>query len=163
MILSIATAKPSIKQINTKLIKPAPPLMNCSLRTCVKLLSAGAASSCTNIVVAAIVVKFDTTDEVVAFAFTVFALNTNNPAKARIENNFFIFSNLEFRLVNVLKIKKNSNNKSKIKCREEGIRTLDTLLVYTHFPGVRLRPLGHLSSLALKVAQITKKILVEEI
>ncbi len=29
--------------------------------------------------------------------------------------------------------------------REEGIRTLDTLLRYTHFPGVRLRPLGHLS------------------
>ena len=32
-------------------------------------------------------------------------------------------------------------------CREEGIRTLDTL-PYTHFPGVRLRPLGHLSSFA---------------
>src|SRR5690554_2290423 len=31
--------------------------------------------------------------------------------------------------------------------REEGIRTLDTLLAYTHFPGVRLRPLGHLSIL----------------
>ncbi len=30
-------------------------------------------------------------------------------------------------------------------CREEGIRTLDTLVAYTHFPGVRLRPLGHLS------------------
>jgi hypothetical protein len=28
---------------------------------------------------------------------------------------------------------------------ERGIRTLDTLLRYTHFPGVRLRPLGHLS------------------
>ena len=27
---------------------------------------------------------------------------------------------------------------------ERGIRTLDTL-PYTHFPGVRLRPLGHLS------------------
>ncbi len=26
-----------------------------------------------------------------------------------------------------------------------GIRTLDTLLAYTHFPGVRLQPLGHLS------------------
>ena len=35
--------------------------------------------------------------------------------------------------------------KSKKCCREEGIRTLDTLLAYTHFPGVRLRPLGHLS------------------
>ena len=27
-----------------------------------------------------------------------------------------------------------------------GIRTHDTLLTYTHFPGVRLRPLGHLSA-----------------
>ena len=33
----------------------------------------------------------------------------------------------------------------KFRCREEGIRTLDTLLAYTRFPGVRLRPLGHLS------------------
>ena len=33
--------------------------------------------------------------------------------------------------------------------REEGIRTLDTLLAYTHFPGVRLRPLGHLSRYTL--------------
>src|SRR5690606_3933210 len=29
---------------------------------------------------------------------------------------------------------------------EGGIRTLDTLLTYTHFPGVRLQPLGHLSA-----------------
>ncbi len=28
---------------------------------------------------------------------------------------------------------------------EGGIRTLDTLLTYTHFPGVLLQPLGHLS------------------
>ena len=28
---------------------------------------------------------------------------------------------------------------------ERGIRTLDTLLTYTHFPGVLLKPLGHLS------------------
>ena len=28
---------------------------------------------------------------------------------------------------------------------EGGIRTLDTLLTYTHFPGVLLKPLGHLS------------------
>ena len=28
-----------------------------------------------------------------------------------------------------------------------GIRTLDTLLTYTHFPGERLRPLGHRSAL----------------
>ncbi len=30
---------------------------------------------------------------------------------------------------------------------ERGIRTLDTLFTYTHFPGVRLQPLGHLSGL----------------
>jgi hypothetical protein len=30
--------------------------------------------------------------------------------------------------------------------REEGIRTLDTL-PYTHFPGVLLQPLGHLSKI----------------
>ncbi len=30
---------------------------------------------------------------------------------------------------------------------ERGIRTLDTL-PYTHFPGVRLQPLGHLSNRA---------------
>ena len=30
-------------------------------------------------------------------------------------------------------------------CREEGIRTLDTLLTHTRFPSVRLKPLGHLS------------------
>lgn len=29
---------------------------------------------------------------------------------------------------------------------ERGIRTLDTLLTYTRFPGVLLQPLGHLSS-----------------
>ena len=29
---------------------------------------------------------------------------------------------------------------------EGGIRTLGTLLTYTHFPGVLLRPLGHLST-----------------
>jgi len=28
---------------------------------------------------------------------------------------------------------------------EGGIRTLDTLLAYTHFPGVLLQPLGHLT------------------
>jgi hypothetical protein len=31
---------------------------------------------------------------------------------------------------------------------ERGVRTLDTL-PYTHFPGVRLRPLGHLSGIAV--------------
>src|SRR6266481_3347425 len=28
---------------------------------------------------------------------------------------------------------------------EEGIRTLGTFMAYTHFPGVLLKPLGHLS------------------
>ena len=32
-----------------------------------------------------------------------------------------------------------------IGCREEGIRTLDTLLAYTRFPSGLLQPLGHLS------------------
>lgn len=48
--------------------------------------------------------------------------------------------------------------KQRIKCMtglesggEEGIRTLDTLLTYTHFPGVLLQPLGHLSGKARKV------------
>src|SRR5205085_1578235 len=31
-----------------------------------------------------------------------------------------------------------------------GIRTLDTLLAYTHFPGERLRPLGHRSAISLE-------------
>jgi hypothetical protein len=39
--------------------------------------------------------------------------------------------------------------------REEGIRTLDTFLTYTHFPGVRLRPLGHLSNLAANIEKNT--------
>ncbi len=34
---------------------------------------------------------------------------------------------------------------------ERGIRTLDTGLPYTHFPGVLLQPLGHLSGRARKV------------
>lgn len=33
---------------------------------------------------------------------------------------------------------------------ETGIRTLDTLLTYTHFPGALLKPLGHLSGFALQ-------------
>ena len=32
-------------------------------------------------------------------------------------------------------------------CGESGIRTRGTLLEYTHFPGVLLKPLGHLSLL----------------
>ena len=38
---------------------------------------------------------------------------------------------------------------------EGGIRTLDTRLAYTHFPGVLLRPLGHFSGkLAAKVISV---------
>jgi hypothetical protein len=33
------------------------------------------------------------------------------------------------------------------KCGEPGIRTLEALLELTHFPGVRLRPLGQLSGI----------------
>ena len=44
------------------------------------------------------------------------------------------------------------NNKTKraaitdSSCGEPGIRTLEALLELTHFPGVRLRPLGQLSN-----------------
>ena|GEM_PF-5615847 len=37
-----------------------------------------------------------------------------------------------------------------LKGGETGIRTPDTLLAYTHFPGVLLKPLGHLSLHFLK-------------
>lgn len=35
-------------------------------------------------------------------------------------------------------------------CGESGIRTHDTLLGYTHFPGAHLQPLGHFSLFADK-------------
>ena len=38
-------------------------------------------------------------------------------------------------------------------CGEGGIRTLDTLLAYTHFPGVLFRPLRHLSG-ELRIAKV---------
>ncbi len=38
---------------------------------------------------------------------------------------------------------------------ENGIRTHDTLLAYTHFPGVRLRPLGHLSVIGSNLHSLT--------
>ena len=37
---------------------------------------------------------------------------------------------------------------------EGGIRTLDRLLTYTHFPGVLLKPLGHLSETLLAAATL---------
>jgi hypothetical protein len=40
-------------------------------------------------------------------------------------------------------------------CGEGGIRTLDTLLKYTHFPGVLFRPLRHLSvNIVVKVGRL---------
>jgi hypothetical protein len=39
---------------------------------------------------------------------------------------------------------------------EGGIRTLDTLLTYTHFPGVRLQPLGHLTVTWIKSAALSR-------
>jgi hypothetical protein len=45
-------------------------------------------------------------------------------------------------------------------CGESGIRTRDTLLAYTRFPGVPLQPLEHLSKKGdsfRKRVQITKK------
>jgi predicted Zn-dependent protease with MMP-like domain len=38
-----------------------------------------------------------------------------------------------------------------------GIRTLDTVLPYTHFPGERLRPLGHRSAIRWKGAHVGKE------
>src|SRR5512132_770633 len=38
-----------------------------------------------------------------------------------------------------------------------GIRTLDTVLPYTHFPGERLRPLGHRSAIRWKGAHVGKR------
>jgi hypothetical protein len=40
-----------------------------------------------------------------------------------------------------------------VRCGEGGIRTLDTLLAYTHFPGVLFRPLRHLSG-KLRIAKV---------
>jgi hypothetical protein len=40
-------------------------------------------------------------------------------------------------------------------CGEGGIRTLDTLLKYTHFPGVLFRPLRHLS-IYVVISSITR-------
>jgi hypothetical protein len=37
---------------------------------------------------------------------------------------------------------------------EGGIRTLDTLLAYTHFPGVLFRPLRHLSVILFIMLQV---------
>ena len=39
----------------------------------------------------------------------------------------------------------NKKSKQRTSCGEGGIRTRGALLELTHFPGVRLRPLGHLS------------------
>ena len=38
-----------------------------------------------------------------------------------------------------------------------GIRTLDTLLTYTHFPGERLRPLGHRSAAPGRFVRSTER------
>ena len=44
---------------------------------------------------------------------------------------------------------------------ERGIRTLDTLLTYTHFPGVRLQPLSHLSGNLLQPIRLRARILAK--
>jgi hypothetical protein len=41
---------------------------------------------------------------------------------------------------------------------EGGIRTLDRLLTYTHFPGVLLKPLGHLSGDAARVLVVAGRL-----
>jgi hypothetical protein len=57
---------------------------------------------------------------------------------------FFLFTNHEANFWFV-QIKKRRNAADFLVCGETGIRTQGTLLAYTHFPGVLLRPLGHLS------------------
>ena len=41
-------------------------------------------------------------------------------------------------------------------CGESGIRTRGTLLEYTHFPGVLLKPLGHLSMMPYRPSSYPK-------
>ena len=43
---------------------------------------------------------------------------------------------------------------------ERGIRTLDTLLTHTHFPGVLLQPLGHLT--VLKAQNFTQSPFIKQ-
>ena len=43
-------------------------------------------------------------------------------------------------------------------CGESGIRTRGTLLEYTHFPGVLLKPLGHLSKSLLTPRSFLKSL-----
>lgn len=54
-----------------------------------------------------------------------------------------------------LKCKIRTNNLQSIdnqySCGEIGIRTRDTILSYTRFPGVPLKPLEHLSRMGLQI------------
>ena len=50
----------------------------------------------------------------------------------------------------VLRGPENRSSERRLRGGERGIRTLDTLLTYTHFPGVRLQPLGHLSDFLIR-------------
>ena len=47
-------------------------------------------------------------------------------------------------------------------CGESGIRTRGTLLEYTHFPGVLLKPLGHLSNDAIPTLLFQQRKIVAE-
>jgi hypothetical protein len=58
--------------------------------------------------------------------------------------------NRVLRIVNLFRVsnkKKEPHRALFFSCGELGIRTLDTLLGYTHFPGVLFRPLRQLSNL----------------
>jgi hypothetical protein len=77
---------------------------------------------------------------------------------------FFIRPHLQKRTFDVSQIKKPAFRLA-FTCfgGERGIRTLDTLLAYTHFPGVLLQPLGHLSNAGTKVFHffgVTKPVLL---
>lgn len=48
-------------------------------------------------------------------------------------------------------------------CGGKGIRTLDTLLRYTHFPGVLLRPLGHSSKIKTNVKKLNPALIISRL
>lgn len=61
-------------------------------------------------------------------------------------NPMFAHNLLKLKELGLLDFKQPSDNSDVFSsCGEGGIRTLDTLLKYTHFPGVLFRPLRHLS------------------
>ena len=61
----------------------------------------------------------------------------------------------------IRQIKKPPQGRYLVSGGERGIRTLDTLQTYTHFPGVRLQPLSHLSGNLLQPIRLGARILAK--